>query len=63
MAEDYVKIYQRVVESSGRIGVMSPRQEGAVAPRRNEVPAGNGNGNGTPLSGPGSAINLPVSFR
>ena len=61
MAEDYVKIYQRVVESSGRIGVMSPRQEGAVAPRRNEVSAGNGNG--TPLPGPGSAINLPVSFR
>ncbi|HEY7220411.1 MAG TPA: glycosyltransferase family 4 protein [Candidatus Binatia bacterium] len=61
MAQDYVKIYQRVVESSGHVRLTPARQDGAITPRRDEVSASNGNGG--PLSATGSGINLPVSFR
>lgn len=61
MAEDYVKIYRRLVESGGRVRPTPPRQNGAITARRDEASAGNGNS--TPLSSAGSASHLRISFR
>ena len=52
MAQDYVKIYQRVIDGSGRARSTAPRQNGAIMPRRDEIAA---KANGAPLAAAGSA--------
>jgi len=52
MAQDYVKIYQRVIDGRARAHSKPPRQNGAIMPRRDEIAA---KGNGAPLAAAGSA--------
>jgi glycosyltransferase involved in cell wall biosynthesis len=59
MVEDYVKLYQRVIERSGRVRPTPRRQNGAIAARRDEVSVSNG----TQFSGAGSGIDRRISFR
>jgi glycosyltransferase involved in cell wall biosynthesis len=59
MVEDYLKIYQRVIDSNGRVRPIPPRQNGAIAARRDEASASNG----SQFSRAGSGINLRLSFR
>ena len=59
MAQDYVKIYQRVIEGSGRARSNPPRKNGAIAPGDGEVPAARSNGEMLATAG----NNLAVSFR
>ncbi len=63
MAQDYLKIYQRVIDGSGRARSTAPRQNGAIVPRRDQVVADQAKANGATLAAAGSAANLRISFR
>jgi hypothetical protein len=63
MAQDYVKIYQRVIDGSGRARSTAPRHNGAIVPRRDQVVADQAKANGATLAAAGSAANLRISFR
>ena len=63
MAQDYVKIYQRVIDGSGRARSTAPRKNGAIVPRRDQVVADQAKANGATLAAAGSAANLRISFR
>jgi glycosyltransferase involved in cell wall biosynthesis len=59
MAQDYVNIYQRVIDGSGRARSTPPRKSGAIAPGDGEALAGRSNGEMLAVAGD----KLPVSFR
>ena len=63
MAQDYVKIYQRVIDGRARARSTPARQNGASIPRRDEIAANQAKANGAPFAAAGSAANLRVSFR
>ena len=55
MAQDYVKIYQRVIDGRVRAHSTPAWQNGAIMPRRDEIAA---KGSGAPLAAAGSAASL-----